>query len=182
MPRFASLPEPTELLDVFRRFPRGVTQLLEYHDAMLRGPSPLSPGERELIAAYVSGLNKCHYCHDTHLEVAREFNIDTELAEQLLRDPDHAGIDHRLRPILDYVRKLTLTPARMVDADAHRVFDAGWDEAALHDAVIVCALFNFMNRVVEGMGVKPNPDMLIPREIALSDHTYTALKGLLDPG
>jgi hypothetical protein len=34
------------------------------------------------------------------------------------------------------------------------VFAAGWDERALHDAVSVCALFNFMNRLVEGLGIQ----------------------------
>jgi len=28
-------------------------------EALLRGPGSLTPGERELIAAYVSGLNDC---------------------------------------------------------------------------------------------------------------------------
>jgi len=41
------------------------------------------------------------------------------------------------------------------DRDAQAVFAAGWDEQALYDAICVCALFNFMNRLVEGMGVAP---------------------------
>lgn len=180
MSRFPSLPEPTELLDVFRRFPQGVPQLLQYHDAVLRGPSPLSSGERELIAAYVSGLNKCSYCHGVHTEVAREFGIAPDLAEKLLHDPELAPVEPRLRPILEYVRKLTLSPARMVDEDARKVFEAGWSEEALHHAVRVCALFNFMNRLVEGMGVVQNPDMNIPAEIAISDNTYTALTEILN--
>ena len=35
---------------------------------------------------------------------------------------------------------------------------SGWDEKALHDAVSVCALFNFMNRYVEGLGIKAGAD------------------------
>lgn len=180
MARFPSLPEPTELLDVFQRFNKGVEHLLEYHDVVLRGPSPLTPGRRELIAAYVSGLNKCEYCYDIHREVAREFGIDVGLAEKLLNDIDKADIEPEMRPILDYVRKLTLTPAKMTDADARRVFDAGWSEEALHDVVIVCALFNFMNRVVDGMGVVPNPEMMIPSELATATNTYTSLKAELE--
>lgn len=45
----------------------------------------------------------------------------------------------------------------MTEADANRVYAAGWDEQALFDAVSVCALFNFMNRIVEGSGIKANP-------------------------
>lgn len=40
----------------------------------------------------------------------------------------------------------------MVEADAAAVYDAGWDEQALFDAVSVCALFKLMNRIVEGSG------------------------------
>lgn len=60
-----------------------------------------------------------------------------------------------MRPILHYVRKLTEDPSSVTDADAKAVLDAGWDERALHHAVHVCALFNFMNRLVEGHGIGP---------------------------
>jgi hypothetical protein len=56
--------------------------------------------------------------------------------------------------VLRYVKKLTLTPSRMTRADADAVFAAGWDERALGDAVAICALFNFYNRIVEGHGVR----------------------------
>jgi alkylhydroperoxidase family enzyme len=56
-----SLPGDAVLLDVFRAYPGTSRPLLEYHQALLRGPSPLTVAERELIAAYVSGLNACRY-------------------------------------------------------------------------------------------------------------------------
>lgn len=52
-----------------------------------------------------------------------------------------------------YVRKLTESPSSVTDLDARVVFDAGFSEDALFDAISVCALFNFMNRMVEGCGV-----------------------------
>ena len=62
MPLFPSLPTPPHLLDVFRAFPAQVRPLLAYHDALLRAESPLTIAERELIAAFVSGLNACNFC------------------------------------------------------------------------------------------------------------------------
>ena len=124
---FPSIEGEPGLDKVFRRFPHTLPPLLEYHDRLLRDPSPLTVAERELIAAYVSGLNACTYC------------------------------DPRLKPLLAYVRKLTLTPAMMSERDAAPVYEAGWDEQALFDAVSVCALFNFMNRIIEGSGIKSNP-------------------------
>ncbi len=153
MSRFPSLPARPTLADVFRRFPEGAKPLLEYHDIVLRGPSPLSVAERELIAAFVSGLNACDYCHGAHRIIAEVHGFEPAVFELLVADPASAGVDAKLLPLLAYVRKLNNAPARVTDADAQAVYDAGWDEQALFHAVLVCALFNFMNRVVEGSGV-----------------------------
>ena len=134
MSLFPSLPEDHQLADVFQRFPHSVMPLLEYHDRVLRDPSPLTVAERELIAAYVSGLNACTYCHGSHVLAASAFGIDTTLFEGLIGDLESSAVDARIKPVLAYVRKLTLTPARMTSADAKAVFDAGWDEQALFDA------------------------------------------------
>lgn len=153
---FPSLPEQPQLADVFRRFPHTAPPLLDYHDRLLRDPSPLTVGQRELIAAYVSGLNACTYCHGAHVLAASSFGIDEGLFEGLIADIDSSSVEERMKPILAYVGKLTRSPSRMVAADAQAVYDAGWDEQSLFDAISVCALFNFMNRIVEGAGIKDN--------------------------
>jgi uncharacterized peroxidase-related enzyme len=149
-----SLPDRAVLRDVFAAFPQTSRPLLHYHQVLLRGPSPFSVAERELIAAYVSGLNACDYCHGVHTAAAQAFGVDEQLVAGLLDDLDTAPVEARMKPVLRYVRKLTHTPSRMTAADAEAVFAAGWDERALHDAVSVCALFNFMNRLVEGLGIQ----------------------------
>jgi hypothetical protein len=58
-------------------------------------------------------------------------------------------------PLLTFVRKLTLSPADMTQADADAVFSAGWDEKALHDAIAITARMAFMQRLVEGYGFVP---------------------------
>lgn len=157
MPVFPSLEGAPALDKVFRRFPHTVLPLLEYHDRLLRDPSPLTVAERELIAAYVSGVNSCTYCHGAHIIAARAFGISQDLFEGLMADLETSAVDEKLKPILAYVGKLTRTPSLMTDADAVPVYAAGWDEQALFDAISVCALFNFMNRIVEGSGIKANP-------------------------
>ncbi|MBI2993062.1 MAG: peroxidase-related enzyme [Gammaproteobacteria bacterium] len=153
MAKFPSLPPIAQLTDVFRCFPKGLWPLCEYHDAVLRAPSPLAIAERELIAAYVSGVNACNYCHGAHKIYAEIHGIDPAMFDRLMADPQSAAIDPKLLPILNYVRKLTLSPSSVRDSDAAAVYAAGWSEEALYDAVCVCALFNFMNRIVEGCGV-----------------------------
>ena len=158
MPNLPSLPDGARLLDVFSRYPEVTEPLIEYHEALLRGPSPLSMAERELIAAYVSGLNACRYCHGIHARTAEAFGIEEGALERLVEDVEAtAGIDAKMKPLLRYVKKLTEAPARMTERDAEPVYAAGWDETALFHAVSVCALFNFMNRLVEGCGLKGDP-------------------------
>ncbi|MDE2149313.1 MAG: peroxidase-related enzyme [Gammaproteobacteria bacterium] len=151
------LPPAPDLADVFRAYPVGLTGLLAYHDALLRGESPLTVAQRELIAAFVSGLNACGFCLGSHRIIAEAFGIDPALVDRLLADVDTAPVEPPFKPLLKLVAKLTRSPASVRAADREAVFAAGWSERALHDAVAVCALFNFMNRLVEGMGVVTSP-------------------------
>ena len=156
MARFPTLPENTHLADVFKAFPAGVIPLLDYHDIILRQESPLSVAQRELIAALVSGLNGCDFCYGAHAIIAESFGIQPAVFESLMQSIQDAPVDQEMKPLLAYVKKLTQHPSRVTDAHAQAVYDAGWSEQALHDAISVCALFNFMNRIVEGHGVVTN--------------------------
>lgn len=154
---FPSIEGPPGLDKVFKRFPHSAAPLLEYHDRLLRDPSPLTVAQRELIAAYVSGINACTYCHGAHVVAARAFGLDETLFEGLMNDLEASDIEETMKPLLAYVGKLTRTPSMMIQNDADRVYAAGWDERALFDAISICGLFNLMNRIVEGSGIKANP-------------------------
>lgn len=169
MPFLSCFPENHHLSDVFKNFPEGAQPLMEYHDIILRGPSPLTVAERELIAAVVSGTNACSFCYGAHALAAERFGMEESLMEALLTDIDSAPVDDKMKPLLKYVKKLTEAPSKIIKADADAVVDAGWTEQALYHAVSVCALFNFMNRIVEGMGVKVNPDMLAERRSTMQE-------------
>ena len=73
--------------------------------------------------------------------------------------------------------RLVLQCPRHTDAEA--VFAAGWDERALHDAVLVCALFNFMNRMVEGLGIRADEAYTTTSGERLKDAGYAGLAELL---
>jgi uncharacterized protein YciW len=90
---------------------------------------------------------------------AEAHGIDPDHFEQLVTDPQKAGISKRLLPILAYAKKLTLAPSTVTEADAKLVYDAGWGEEALFTAISVAALFNLMNRLVEGTGITANEMM-----------------------
>src|ERR1700677_3871410 len=174
-----SLPPEAVLVDVFRSRPELYRPLIDYREVLLRGASPLSVAERELIAAYVSGLNECRYCHGVHSATAYAFGVPEATMAALLADVDSAPVEDRLKPLLAYARKLTLAPATLTDADAAAVQAAGWEEQALHDAVAICALFNMMNRLVEGLGIAGDTDYFALAADRLHAGGYAGLRDLL---
>ena len=148
-----SFPPTAKLADVMRAFPEDWRPVLELHERILRGDSAFTVGERELLAAYVSGVNACSYCHGIHADVARRHGVATEELEALLADIDTAAAPERLKPVLRYADKLTREPAKLTPEDAEAVYAAGWQERDLYQVTLICALFNFMNRVVDGLGI-----------------------------
>jgi uncharacterized peroxidase-related enzyme len=176
----SSLTDDAVLMDVFRAYPDTSRPLLDYHEVVMRGPSPLTAGERELIAAYVSGLNSCGYCHGVHTVTAQACGIEAGVAPAAVVDLDTAPVGERLRPLLRYVGKLTRTPSSVTRADADEVRAAGWSDRALHDAIMVCALFNFMNRMVEGHGITADADYFEKSGRRLEELGYAGLARLVD--
>lgn len=155
MPFLKSLPENAGPGNVFSKYPEIYGHWAEMGQALMNGPSPLTPGEREMIAAYVVGLAECRYAYAAHTVVAYEWGIEEGLVDKLLEDLDSAPVADKFKPLLAVVRKLTLTPNQMTQQDADAVFAAGWDEKALHDAIAVTARMCFMSRLVEGFGFTP---------------------------
>lgn len=153
------IPEDAELSDLFRAYPVGVRELLVYHDRVLRHPAPLTVAERELIAAVVSGLNACDYCYGAHRIIAETFGVDESVIRSAVDDPGMPLVAARMRPILQFVTKLTRAPSAIRKADRDAIFGAGWSEEALYYAVLTCALFNAMNRIVDGMGIATSADI-----------------------
>jgi uncharacterized peroxidase-related enzyme len=156
MPFFGFLDDNSGVGDIMVHDPERYLPLGTFTQDLLRGPSVFTVAERELIAAYVSGLNQCQFCHGAHAAVAADLGVDKSLFAALLDDVDRAPVADKLKPVLRYVKTLTLAPSRLTQADADAVFAAGWDEQALGDAVAICALFNLYNRLVEGHGIKGN--------------------------
>lgn len=152
------LSDDARVFDVFETWPdlygpwERISQLL-----LREAPSSLTEGQRELIGAFVSRRNQCQYCAEVHGSATRAYGYAADLIDQLDADVDTAGVDDALKAILRYVRKLNDEQYKMVQRDADEVFEAGWTEDDLHLAVAICALFNFMNRLVHGLGIEEDP-------------------------
>lgn len=173
MPFFDYLTKDSGMRDITLHRPEQYQHLSRFTEDILRGPSPLTLAERELIAGYVSALNACQFCYGTHKAVASEFGIDEAIFLELLDSIDTSRVDERLKPLLRFVQKLTLTPSRMLDADADAVYAAGWNEDALHDAVAVCGLFCLFNRLVDGHGIKGHESVFRQRGKIIAREGYS---------
>jgi uncharacterized peroxidase-related enzyme len=127
------------------------------HDVM-RGPSEWTVGERELFAAFTSRLNQCPFRTGTHGAVASEA-LGQELTQAVLDDWRTAPIDEKLRATLGFLERLTLSPDDIGPEQAALPRQAGVGDAALRDAVYVCALFNLIDRVSDALDFAiPSPE------------------------
>ena len=152
MPFLSKISDAAVVPDIFNWSPEAGRCISEWHQIVMRGDSPLSVMERELIATYTSSVNSSDLCYGVHKLVAEKLGTEEGLSEALIDDIDTAPVDEKMKSLLWFARKLTLQPAKLIQADAQAVFDAGWSEQALHDAINVICMFNFMNRIVLGHG------------------------------
>ena len=53
-------------------------------------------------------MNTCTYCFGTHQATAEAMGIEPGLLDALLKDIDGAPVPEKMKPVLHYVRKLTL--------------------------------------------------------------------------
>lgn len=125
MPFLKSLPD-AGLLQIFQAFPEAARPLLEYHEILLHGESPFSAAERELIAAYVYRLNNCNYCRSVHSQTAVALGIHLETIAEIFSGSAPEHVEARMRPVLAFVRKLTLSPGQVTEADVDAVLAGGW--------------------------------------------------------
>ena len=148
-----SLGETPHLYDVMNISPRMAVYLFKMTDEIMLVEGPLNDKERELIAAYVSGLNACSFCYRGHKAIAEMFGVEEGLIDKLVEDLESVEIDDKIKAALRYSKKVTENASKLVAGDADALYAAGWDENALMNIVEICALFAMYNRLADGTGV-----------------------------
>jgi uncharacterized peroxidase-related enzyme len=126
--------------------------VIELVEALLRGPSTLSRGERELIAAYVSHRNECRFCAWSHgAFAAAQLEGGVELVEQVREDPDGAPVPPKLAALLHIAEKVRRDGREVTADDVDEARAAGASDQEVHDAVLIAATFCMLNRYVDGL-------------------------------
>ncbi|MDA0341713.1 MAG: carboxymuconolactone decarboxylase family protein [Proteobacteria bacterium] len=179
MTRLRSFPEPATLINVYATYPELTSHLPDFLERLMRGDSPFSAAERELISGYVCGLNRCNYCCRAHVLAAAELGIGEDVFDAVMADLETAPIEDRLKPVLRYVRLLTLTPGDVTDADAAAVYAAGWDDTAMVHTIMICAHFNFVTRIAQGAGLSGSEEELADAAQRRAARGYTSSRDVV---
>jgi uncharacterized peroxidase-related enzyme len=133
--------------------PETALPLNQLVDILLRGQSTLSPGERELIATYVSARNECHFCQTTHGAIAAaHLGGNEELVRDVKADAAHAEISPKLKALLAVAGKVQQGGKQVTGEDLAAARQEGATDMEIHDTVLIAAAFCMYNRYVDGLG------------------------------
>ena len=126
--------------------------LYELAQILLRGPSPLTPAERELIASHVSALNNCAFCMNSHAAVARElFDEDRDIVDCVIDGKFHELLTGKMKALLIIAGKVQESGKLVLPEDIEEARKHGADDLDIHDAVLISATFSMFNRYVDGL-------------------------------
>lgn len=133
--------------------PETAAPLLALAEAILRGPSPLTPAERELVAVVVSSGNACGFCRDSHRAAAAHcMGGDYTVVDAVLKDLESAPVSDKMKALLAIARKVRVSGKEVSADDVARAKAAGASDVEVHDTVLVAAAFSMFNRYVDGLG------------------------------
>jgi len=126
--------------------------LYELAQVLLRGESPLSEAERELIAAYVSKRNDTMFCMMSHAAASRElYGDDKNIVDEVLKDMHHSPVSDKMKALLNIAGKVQVLGKEVSEEDIETARKHGADDREIHDAVLIAASFSMFNRYVDGL-------------------------------
>jgi len=163
--------------------PETAKPLNDLAEVLLRGPSTLSRGERELIAAHVSRLNDCHFCHTSHATFAAlQLDDGWETVDAVISDPHTTAISAKLRRLLAIAGKVQQGGLAVHQADVEAARAEGATDVEIHDTVLIAAAFCMYNRYVDGLATWAPADRAEYAEAGqmIVDHGYAASSPPLD--
>ena len=145
----------------------GIVELLFYKNttgnalsnlanALLIEKSPLSSGERELIASYVSYLNECEFCHLSHSAAANvHWGDNGKMVECVVTNIETAPLSDKMKSLLSIAKKVQVSGKLVKPEDIANAKLKGANDEEIHDAVLISSAFCMFNRYVDGMGTTP---------------------------
>jgi uncharacterized peroxidase-related enzyme len=126
--------------------------LYDLAQVLLRGASPLSEAERELIAAYVSHRNDCMFCMESHAAAARcLYGNDKNVVDEVLTNLYRSGVSDKMKALLNIAGKVQILGSEVQQGDIDAARALGAVDKEIHDTVLIAATFCMFNRYVDGL-------------------------------
>lgn len=123
---------------------------------LMKGKSGLTSGERELIASYVSKLNNCEFCHNSHSASANaHLGENGETVSCIITDLESAPVSDKLKELLKIAGKVQKSGKEVKAEDIKLAKSKGATDEDIHDTVLIAAAFCMYNRYVDGLGTAP---------------------------
>jgi len=149
------IPLPEDLPGITSAFafrPETAGPMRELVEVLLRGPNTLTSGEREMIAAFVSSRNDCHFCQASH-SAAAAHHLDGNYAQvdAVKGDFENAPVSPKLKALLAIAAKVQEGGKQVTTDDVARARAAGATDVEIHDTVLIAAAFCMYNRYVDGL-------------------------------
>jgi uncharacterized peroxidase-related enzyme len=139
---------------LFAYRPQATDHLSRFTQEIMRGECPLTPGFRELIAAYTSWGNRCEFCSKYHVAVAAEMlGQSQDYVWTVVRSLESSPLSEKEKALLRFVERVNHCAQEVVPEDIASLQELGWSDEAVYYAITVCALFNFYNRWIGAGGV-----------------------------
>jgi uncharacterized peroxidase-related enzyme len=132
--------------------PQTARPLNQLAEVLLRADNTLTSGERELIAAYVSYHNDCHFCHSSHgAAAAHHLDGDAQLVSDVKLDADRAAVSDKLKALLAIAARVREGGKALSREDVALARRRGATDREIHDTVLIAAAFCMFNRYVDGL-------------------------------
>ncbi len=139
--------------------PDSLLRHMDLYMTLMFGKSPLRRAQREMIGVQVSVTNKCKYCIEHHSEALLQYWKDEKKVAGFAEGYRNIGLSDEDAVICDYTEKLTSDPSDPdIDQLVQRMKDFGFSDRAIHDVAMITSYFNFVNRMVLGLGVELEED------------------------
>lgn len=132
--------------------PETAKPMRELADILLHEPNSLAPGERELIATYVSSQNDCYFCQTSHGAAATAHFGDDGIVKRVKADFHHADISDKLKALLVIAGRVQKGGKHVTSEDVQHARNSGATDVEIHDTVLIAAAFCMYNRYVDGLG------------------------------
>jgi uncharacterized peroxidase-related enzyme len=141
---------------------------------LLHEPNSLTPGERELIATYVSSQNDCYFCQTSHGAAAASHLGGEDVVRQVKTNFESAPVSPKLKALLAIAGKVQRDGKLVTHEDVERARREGASDLEIHDTVLIAAAFCMYNRYVDGLDSwQPrDPGMYAQMGQHLAEHGY----------